>query len=160
MLGRAKTYEISFFETQFSVFLSWSFQRWRRFYSLKSCDSMHLRWTCVCQHGSRINHKRDLCHTVAAITVFNRCVDDYSPSYTDGYLCSYGDGSPLPILPGSDGLGRCELDVSRLRTVGDCSANYTEFHAWPDQRAYNGPLARSNDAGRNYLGTNRRVSRH
>jgi hypothetical protein len=55
--------------------------------------------------------------------------------------------------PGSNGLGRCELDVSRLGTVGDCTARYTEFHAWADQRAYYGTLARSNDAGRNCLGT-------
>jgi len=64
---------------------------------------------------------------------------------------------PLPVLPGSDGLGRRELDVGRLGTVGDGSARYTEFYARPDQRAYDGPLARSDDAGRNYRGINRGV---
>jgi len=50
------------------------------------------------------------------------------------------------------------LAASELWVIAQ--ARHSKFHTWPDQRAYDGPLARNNDAGCNYLGTNRGVSRH
>jgi MFS family permease len=71
-------------------------------------------WACLCQHGSWLSRRRDLCHTLAAVSVCDRPVDDDRPDHARMYLCSHGDGSPLPLLPGSDGVSRRELDSRSL----------------------------------------------
>ena len=64
--------------------------------------------------GNWLSSKCDLCHTMAAIAILNRCVDDDRPTHSGGYLSSHGDGPPLPVLPDSDGVSRRELDSSSL----------------------------------------------
>src|SRR5260221_6317632 len=125
------------------------------FTSKRAATRCILTRPCVCQHGRRLGYQRDLCHTVVAITVGYRCVDDNRPSDTGGRLYSHGDGSPLPVLLGSNGVGRRELDFSRLGTMGDCSAFDSRFFTWPDQRAHDGTIPRSDDAGRSRLGGGR-----
>src|SRR5258708_25139602 len=92
---------------------------------------------------------------MAAITLHHRCVNDDRPSDIGWRLYSHCDGSPLPVLLGSDGVGRRRLDFSRLGTMGDCSAFDSEFPAWPHQCAHDGTISRSDDRRRNRVGSGR-----
>jgi hypothetical protein len=42
-------------------------------------------------------------------------------------LCSHGDSSPLPLLPGSDGISRRKLDSRSLEAVDNGSARHDSW---------------------------------